>query len=495
MTQRFPKVVIVFGVLLVLVLESCDKKSNRYQTWSLKGDHVHPHDADVQNLKKVGKKTTSRYASPACPNGPYIPENTNALPDQIPWRNAAGQIKAQLLQEIFEGGLTENKAVKLALINNPELFAYYENLEIGYANLLEAGLRQNPVFRKSVRFPDRAGLDTNIESETLNSFLDYFLIPFRERAELLELQVIESEVGQRVIDLIKDVKIAWLDVKALELELDQEDQRVELKQLAAELSKLQKKAGNINALTARNREIQYNAAKVKQQNLEADLIMAREKLHRSLGLFGPETCFYLSGDIDWKNIPKLPTLYDLEQAAIKNRPDMEAIRREIVALAQKAKLKEPWTYSNLLVGSSSERDTDGVIVSGPAIELEAPIFNDGQAQRKKYAALIEQAQKMLLAKGIEVCSEVRQFQHSANIYRSQLENLEEHILPDFAKQIIDGQALYNMMTLGVFALFDLKEGETQASIDHIQTLRHYMEMRILLLHALGGSAANPGEPR
>jgi len=66
------------------------------------------------------------------------------IPEKIVWRKGAHEIKNQLLGEIQQEGLTQEKAVQLALINNPDLFAYYENLELGYADLLEAGLMQNP---------------------------------------------------------------------------------------------------------------------------------------------------------------------------------------------------------------------------------------------------------------------------------------------------------------------------------------------------------------
>ncbi len=50
------------------------------------------------------------------------------IPEKIVWREGAYEIKTQLLQEIQQEGLTQEKAVQLALINNPDLFAYYENL-------------------------------------------------------------------------------------------------------------------------------------------------------------------------------------------------------------------------------------------------------------------------------------------------------------------------------------------------------------------------------
>lgn len=428
---------------------------------------------------------------------PNLPANSGSSrpANQAQWRNEADQIKNRFFLEIHQEGLTQDGAVELALINNPSLLAYYENLEVAYADLLEAGFRENPVLKKSKRFPDEEGLEVNKEFEVTINFLDFFLIPFRQNAALAELQVIESEFGQMVLDLSKEVKLNWLMVKLLELELLQETQRVELKNLAAELAELQRREGNVNDLAARNYKLEQEMAVGKLKTLSAELESAREKLNRSLGLFGPDICFPIAGVIDWKSDFALPAIVDMEQAAIENRLDLEAIRREIHALAEKAKLKDPWTYGNLAVGQSTEREPDGLTISGPVIELEVPIFNSGQAARQKYHALIEQAQNKLVAKAVEACSEVREFLKTTNIYQSYLENLEQKVLPDFKTQLSDAQAHYNVMAIGVFDLFELKESEIDAIIDHIHALKHYMTAKIELLHALGGHFAAIGGKR
>ncbi len=409
------------------------------------------------------------------------------ISEKIVWRDGVEEIKRDLLQEIKQEGLTQEKAIQLALINNPDLFAYYENLELGYADLLEAGLMQNPFFSASVRFPSQSGYHLNNLFDAALSFLDLFLIPLRKRAVESEIQVIEAEVGQRVLDLVKEVQTHWLELKALELQLEEEGKIVDLKQMAAGLAGAQKRAGNINALNARSKEIQYEEAIERRKALEADLETAKEKMNRALGLFRKETFWKIAGEIDWQKDPELPALSRMEKAAIENRLDIEAIRRETNVIAQRAKLKQWWTYSNLLVGVSSEMQPEGFTTTGPLVELQVPIFNYGQGEKKRYHARLEQTQKRLLSKAVEACSEVREFFKTANKYRSQLVDLEEKILPDIEQQLVSGQAHYNVMTLGVYDLLDLKESQIQMMIERIQALQHYKKARIELLYAVGGS--------
>lgn len=422
---------------------------------------------------------------------PYMPLGPDCVIEELIVKQLVGQngieeTKNQLLKEIYQDGLTKERAVKLSLVNNPSLFAYYQNLELGVADLIEAGLRENPKWSESSRIPNESGYQLNNLYDMAFSFLDFFLIPLRISVAQAKIKVIESEISQKVLDLIKEVEINWLEVKILELELSEKVKLLELKELTKNLSKLQRKAGNISELNANNKEIKYEEAKEEIKSFKALIIIAREKLNISLGLLEPKTCWQISGDLDLREDFNLLELGDLEKAAIENRADIEAIRQEINALAKEAKLKQWWTYSNIKIGVSKEREPDGVKVTGPLIELEVPVFNYGQGEIKKYEALIKQAQERLLSKAIEACSEVRKFFNNANVYKSQLEDLETRILPDLSKQITLGQAQYNAMTLGVYQLFELKEAEIQAKIDQIHALKNFLKAKVELIHAVGG---------
>lgn len=472
---------IIFLCIAYVACAPSSQQTNKGIVESNKQDvYPSPSDSDTDITAK----------SPA-PLYPLAVEPQCAFQEEAPQQNIAyygmHQNRSLMLQGINSEGLSREQAVQFALANNPDLFAYYENLEIGYAGLIEAGLRQNPVVSASTRFPDDPELKINRTYDTAISFLDYFLIPLREQAALADLHVIEAEIADKVLGLVEDVENNWFEASIMELKFAQESDLVELKQLAAQLAELQLKAGNISALNARERAIEFEFALEKLKNTAAEIEAAREKLSRSLGLFGSETCFNLNKRIDWQSDPLLPDITVLERAAIENRPDLEALRREINSIAQEAKLKEWWTYSNLKVGVSAEQEPEGYTVAGPSIELEVPVFNYGQGERVKFDAKLAQAQKKLLGQALTASSEVREFVKTASIYRSKVEAFENSVLPDFAKQIEAGMTHYNVMTLGAFALFKLKEGEIEARIEQLDALLHYKKALTELLHATGGS--------
>ena len=52
-------------------------------------------------------------------------------------KNEIQELKNPLLQQIYQDGLTQDRAVQFALVNNPDLLAFYKNLDIAYADLIE----------------------------------------------------------------------------------------------------------------------------------------------------------------------------------------------------------------------------------------------------------------------------------------------------------------------------------------------------------------------
>ena len=77
--------------------------------------------------------------------------------------------------------LTADAAVQVALLNNRRLQAVFEELGIAQADLVEAGLLQNPVFAGHARFAGNAPAGTNIALSLVQSFLDLVTLPLRRR--------------------------------------------------------------------------------------------------------------------------------------------------------------------------------------------------------------------------------------------------------------------------------------------------------------------------
>src|SRR5439155_17029187 len=76
---------------------------------------------------------------------------------QVEWQKdveASDQIR-EAIRVLLRRTLTADSAVQVALLNNRELQATFEEIGIAQADLIEAGLLRNPIFVGDARFPIR----------------------------------------------------------------------------------------------------------------------------------------------------------------------------------------------------------------------------------------------------------------------------------------------------------------------------------------------------
>src|SRR5881296_1098644 len=97
---------------------------------------------------------------------------------RVQWnRGSAEDAQAQAaVASLLKRPLGADSAVQVALLNNHNLQATYEELGIAQADLVEAGLLKNPVFYFERRLPGQA-----LEMDVLKEFIDVLLLPLRKR--------------------------------------------------------------------------------------------------------------------------------------------------------------------------------------------------------------------------------------------------------------------------------------------------------------------------
>ena len=87
---------------------------------------------------------------------------------------------AEKVDSLLKTKLTADEAVQIALLNNRDLQAVYSDLGVAQADLVQAGLLNNPIFEAAIKFPTSGG-QANLEFITVMNFLDVFYMPLRKR--------------------------------------------------------------------------------------------------------------------------------------------------------------------------------------------------------------------------------------------------------------------------------------------------------------------------
>jgi cobalt-zinc-cadmium efflux system outer membrane protein len=119
------------------------------------------------------------------------------------WNNGTDldEQAAEKLASLLRNILTVDDAVQIALLNNRELQALYSDLVVAQADLVQAGLLNNPIFDASIKWPTSGGGKPELELAAVMNFLDIFYLPLRKRVASARFEEAKSRVTGSVLDL------------------------------------------------------------------------------------------------------------------------------------------------------------------------------------------------------------------------------------------------------------------------------------------------------
>ena len=390
------------------------------------------------------------------------------------------------IEELLKVKLTPEAAVQIALLNNPNLQAVYEELGITQADVVEAGLLENPVLFGQARWPDKSGDSTNYEFGITQNFLNILMQPARKKLSAIQFEQLKLHVADEVIRLVAKVRKSYFFALGAEQIQDLRNEIAIAAESSFELARRLHSAGNIGDLDLAKENALYEQARIELANSEVALFDAREDLTRLMGLWGPQSQWSLPEqmpDIPPKEMP----LQRLESMAIENRLDLAAEKKAVEALAQALGITIDWRWvGQIEVGISTERETDRTWVTGPSLEIELPIFNQQQADIARLDAQLRRSQKKLTAQAIDIRSEVRSLRNRLVMQRNLIDHYRRTVLP-LRERIVDLTLKnYNYMLVGAFDLILAKQQEYEAYQKYLEALRDYWIIRADMQRSLGG---------
>ena len=409
---------------------------------------------------------------------------------QVAWnRETADDQKAEAeVRHLLSVPLGANDAAQVALLNNPDLQATFEEIGISQADLVQAGLLKNPTFAASWRFPDVAPGITDAEYSLAQDFLGLVLVPLNTKVARINLEATQDRVSHEVIHLISEVKEEFYTYQA-EAQLEQRlNLIIQADQAASDVAKAQHDSGNISDAVYVNQQAQVTSARLALSEAQKQKISTREKLNRLMGLWGEE--------IGWTPKPSLPELPErdpslnhLESLAIGQRRDLLALRKQVDSIVQMLALKTNTRFlpARVNVGVDTEKQTDGQRITGPTLDLELPIFDQGQGEVAKLAAEYRQAQRQLQSLAIRIGSEVREARDTLKINRDQVAYFKKVVVPLNVQSVNQTLLQYNAMQVNTYDLFLTKQRELDTERDYIQAWRDYWISRTQLEEAVGGT--------
>lgn len=284
--------------------------------------------------------------------------------------------------------LTEDNAVRLALLQSPELQAEYQRLAISYTDVVQAGRLSNPQLDVTPVF----GLDggaTRIGAGLVFSFLELLTRRTNIEAASFEFEIIKAEIVGAVVSHANAVRRAHADTIAARERLALAEAREELAQTRRQTARQFYAADEVEVSRVALEERTYLNTLADVETAKADLASAGETLRLRIGLQNFERI----------DIPQTGTVRDLDlpgfdiarAITLEWRPDVIAARANISRLeTRKRRQRRGSAIGSAEAGVELERE-DGEIFVGPSVSLQLPVFDQGQAQFARADALLEQA--------------------------------------------------------------------------------------------------------
>jgi outer membrane protein, heavy metal efflux system len=389
----------------------------------------------------------------------------------------------QTIRDLLTHELTVEQVVQVALLNNADLQAAYEDLGIAQADLVQAGLLVNPVISAEIRFPNRPHypIEANLEEE----FLQIFFLPLKKKIAEASFEQSKATVTGAVIRRASETRAAFYKLQGARQLLELRQTVLAAAQASLDAARRLRAAGNTRDLDLANEQALLAQARLELSQAEAEVAENREDLNLLMGLWGPEAA-------TWNVTSRLPDPADtplegLESLAVAQRQDLLAARNATLVAARTAGFANvAAVFSGAMLGAHYQRDADVKPTIGPAITVPIPIFDQGQAASARALAQFHQAEDRYKSLAVQIRSQVRKTHYRMETARQRAAYYKDVVIP-LRRRITDQTQLqYNGMFIGVIGLLSAKQEEINAGSRYVEALRDYWVARSELEAAVGG---------
>lgn len=391
---------------------------------------------------------------------------------------------AKRIEGMLADELTLDEATQIALLNNPRLQGTYEDLGVAQSDMVQAGLLRNPVL-DVVRFRNTGEGRTDWDVGIAMDFLAVFTLPMRKRIAEHDFEASKLRVSGTVLDVSAQVHQAYVDVQASQQMTELFEQVSAATEASLSAAQALREAGNITDTTLNRHRTTHTEAQLALTDARMQAASARERLNVLLGLSGPQAQWTATA-----RMPDLPpedrSLEEAGELAIERSLDLAAARMDIEAAARSLGLTKVTSLIPELHFGWAWENEEHTWKDGPALGIQIPLFDMGQARRAADVSALRRAQQHYAALGVEIRAAVRNARIELETSREQVLTLRNVLLP-LREQITDATLLeYNAMQLGVFQLLQTRQRQVLTGQRYISALRAYWVARTRMDQLLNG---------
>lgn len=411
--------------------------------------------------------------------------------DVIAIRSPEEEVAARaIVDQLLAKRLSPDDAVQIALVNNRDLQAAYNQLGISEAQRIQASLPPNPTFS----LERLAGVGSvEIEARAIASVLSLLTLPVRAQIATDRFRQAQLEAAETTLRIATETRRAYFRALTAKVVVNFLIQSQSAAQAAAELSTQLGESGTMTKLDQARNQVFF--AELTAQLAQARQLASseRERLIRLMGLWG--------ADIDFKmpvNLPRLPgrpaVQPDIEREAVARRLDLQIARIDVQALSRSLDLSSATRMISVLElsGIKSKVKSEGETERerGFELELQIPIFDLGTGKLRQAEETYMQSVNRLTARAINVRSEAREAYGTYRAAYDIARHYQREVLP--LRKIISDETMlrYGAMQIDVFTLLTEARARIASTTSAIEAERAFwLAATNLGASVLGGGAA------
>jgi len=403
------------------------------------------------------------------------------------WHDGAGVRAAHDARKLLQQPLTADTAARVALLQNRGAKAAAEELGIAQAELAAVRRLPNPELHGALRF--RHGTEPDIDvMATLDVSALLFAIS-RSNAAEADVAAAKLQAVGVLVDLSFDARRAFVRYQAtLEL-LELRQSVLDAFEASAAAAARLREAGNVTELNLASEQAEREQARLALVSARAEAAVMREAVNAVMGISAADAAWQAPSHLPELPLAELP-LERLEAEALRTSLDMAAAKQRFAAAARHAGIANVRGWlPELKAGVSAERSGDWGV--GPAVQLEVPLFYQGQGEVGVARARMRQAEHLYADAAVQTRSAARSVQSRLDAARRGVAHAHDVVLPLRERVVQQTQLEYNGMLVGIFQLLEAKRQELATAEQYLSLRRDYWLARLEAEQLLAGRRPTP----
>jgi len=386
------------------------------------------------------------------------------------------------------GAITLREVVALALLKNPELQAFDQEIRVREASIIQAGLLPNPELEASnENFGGQRAFSGFQQSQTTIALSQVILLGGK-RAKRTRVASFSKDLAQwdyetKRMDVLTQAAQTFADVLGSQKQLELMQDLMGLAERVHLTVSERVKAGKVSPIEETRAQVALSSTRIERQRAERELKAARKRL---ASIWGSTTPLFKAVQGDLSSISPIPSLEALSQRVASN-PDLARWATEIAQRQAVVDNEEAKAIPNVTLMGGYQRmgqTSDNGLIVGLSIPLM--FFNRNQGGIQEAFSRMSKAETNQRAAKVRVTTALAQAYQAVAFAHSQAVILRDEVLPG-ANSAFD--AINEGYRFGKFPFLNVLDSQRtffQAKVQYVRALTGYHKAVAAVERLIGG---------